>query len=370
MDTLKDLKPRYVVPEYASINEAVWYVLEDSEKTYNEMVQSIAIEELAVLENTGETISDEASGEKAKSKIIVWLQKAWQAVKGFFEKAFKFVTEKVSSLRAKMTKFDESKIKKYVHMLSNNDKNGNERIFGEYYEYTNLTKFTNGEGDVFVAIKKYESETQRLFNTFATSQKDDAVASAASEIHSEMSDAKAELLKAIGLSGDGSEAGVQKAVKGIIRGEQVKMNLTFVRSHIDDMLNSCKDPKKIIKDTKKLYNDIKKAYDTSIKSVKAQKKNVEPQAYSTYLPYLKFGKNITTAVAGATLSCAKDKIMSDMKVIMRIQAAINKTGITKPTKEEDKDYDTIVDPTEIGESATIAESSVFSTEIGSLFNIF
>ena len=53
-----------------SITESAWAVMEDAELSYNEMMQSIALEELAVLEAEGEPMSDEKSGEKAKSQDI------------------------------------------------------------------------------------------------------------------------------------------------------------------------------------------------------------------------------------------------------------------------------------------------------------
>lgn len=393
MDNLLNLEPRYVAPDFASISESAWYVMEDSEKTYNEMMQSLAINELAVLEATGEPISNEQSGEKAKGKIITWLQNAWQAVKGFFEKAWRFITEKVSSLKAKLTKFNASRIKRYISMISDKDKKGNNRSFGKYYEYTNLAKYINADGEAWKALKAYEAATKQAFISFRTSEKDDAVSTGAAVITSDMMDAKAKLLEDIGLTKEDAEASVQKKVKEIIRGKEIDMDLAFVKNHIDDMLATCNDPKKIIKDTKKMYNDIKKSYNDSIKDVKSYKKNADPKAYSAYLPYLKFGKNFSTAVASAALSCAKDKIFSDMKVVMRLQSAINKSDLVEPEKapikapiaataEEPKMKNTnpgtgvavrsfggVSTPgTKTTTESSMMESSVFTTELRSLFD--
>ena len=81
------------------------------------------------------------------------------------------------------------------------------------------------------------------------------------------------------------------------------------------------------------------------------------QIQEIILPYLKFGKNFSTAVASAVLSCAKDKMFSDMKVVMRIQSAINKSGLAKENSDK-----------KATNESSMMESSVFTTELRSLFD--
>jgi len=353
MDTLMNVKAINVIPSYASVNEAVWYVIEDSELAYNEMVQSLAINELVTLESTGEVITNEAANENAKGKIKEWLTRAWQAVKGFFEKVFNMVKEKIANIKAKMTKFDKDKIKKYAASISAEDKDGKKRIFGEYYEYKNLNELLGGSGKYMSAIDTYSNTVDNVFGTFNDSK---VTEGAAETIRIKMEAAKSKLLNDLSVSSEASESVIRKAAIDYARGNKINMDLDFVKSHLDDMLATAEDPKKIVKETKDLFNKMKKSFDQSIKAVEKKKNETDPQAFSVYLPFLKFGKNIATTVASAALVCAKDKMMSDLKVVMRLQAAINKSGVVAKESAVNNDESSVV------------ESSTFATELSSLFS--
>lgn len=354
MSVLNGLPARNVIPSYIEdVNESAWYVIEDAEKTYNEMVQGLAINELHVLESTGAVILNEDANEKTKFSLVEWLKKGWQAVKGFFERIFKLVSEKIASIKAKhFTKIDKNKIKKYIDSLDPKDKNGNDRIFGEYYQYTNLDAVNDG-GAIWTQLKKYNAAIDRCFNDFKMSNKSDETKQYIANIQNDMMDAKEELNNTLKLGKDSAEANIQKAVKNYIRGEQVKMDLAFVKTHIDDMINSATNPKAIIDKTKKMYNDIKKDYDNTIKFVNQNRKDKDPQAYTVYMPFLKYGKNVSTQIASAALNCTKEKIMADLKVVMRLQAAINKSFNESAVVEE---------------GSTVVESSTYSKELRTLFN--
>lgn len=352
MSVLNGLPARNVIPSYIEdVNESAWYVLEDAEKTYNEMMQGLAINELQVLESTGAVILNEDANEKGKFSLVEWLKKCWQNIKGFFEKIFKMVGEKVAGIKAKyFTKLDEGKIKKYLDQLDPKDKNGNNRIFGEYYEYTNIGDARNG-GKFINALNTYDDAISNVYTKFADAAVNGDERSA-KDIEVKMSNAIDVLKKNIGVSYD-NEAGIAKHIKDHIRGKQISMDLTYVKSHIDDMIETCKDPKKIVKDMKELYNKIKASFDRSIKSVNSIKSNANTLAFSKYMPAIKYGKSVATQIASAALACEKEKMMADLKVVMRLQAAINKSFNESAVVEE---------------GSTVVESSTYSKELRTLFN--
>ena len=68
-------------------------------------------------------------------------------------------------------------------------------------------------------------------------------------------------------------------------------------------------------------NKIKKDIDNDIKAVRKERKTANESYLNAYLPYLKFGKNVTTAIAGATISAIKEKMSVDQRIILKLIVA-------------------------------------------------
>ena len=60
---------RDIVPSYATIDEGALLLIEESNKTFNGILQSVGIAELQSFEESGDVVVYEAGGEKIKTII-------------------------------------------------------------------------------------------------------------------------------------------------------------------------------------------------------------------------------------------------------------------------------------------------------------
>ena len=99
---IMDLKTNMnLIPAFASVNESVYYVLEDNEKNFSEMIQKIGLNELAVYESTGSVILYEDKSEEAKAATgekVNFVTKAGENIRAFFAKIMQKISELIQKV--------------------------------------------------------------------------------------------------------------------------------------------------------------------------------------------------------------------------------------------------------------------------------
>lgn len=342
MSVLDTVQYRNVIPAYASLDESALYVIEESERDFAEMMKHIGLTELGVLESTGQQIVYE--GERMKNlinTIVEWLKKRWADLQGLFNSALKFFKDKAEEFKTKTQGKKLDKLKKKAEMIKDKE-------YGKTYEYSEFDNIVNGTGSIWEAINKFQKGINNLQWNYQN-HKDDVTATIANDMKEDMDNLKADLMSAFGLSESSKESDIKEAVKNTIRGKEVTINKAYIQKNLTDMFDSATNYGKTAKTVKNQFNVIKKSFDTDINSVKKEKKTVNETILSIYLPYLKFGKNVTAAIAGATVQTIKEKMSIDMRIIMKLMIA---KSIKETTTQE----------------AAVAESVTFQTELASLFN--
>ena len=166
------------IPSYASVSEAVLYVLEANERNYNALKQEIGLSELGFFEangtrmvyeakdeteaaaaddNTADTENEKPEDKKVskfkgkakdiKDNIVKLISSAWAKIKGLFETVIRKISELVSSATNKIGKknFKLETMKAGAAAIKN--------IEVKTYDYDNLGKiFDNGSSKVLDAV--------------------------------------------------------------------------------------------------------------------------------------------------------------------------------------------------------------------------
>lgn len=337
-----DVKYRNVIPAYASLDEAALYVIERSESDFNEMMKQIGLKELGVLETTGtQVVYEGAKLKELVATIVKWLQDRWADVQGLFNKALNFFKGKVEEFKTRTQGKKLADLKARANKLVDKE-------FGKTYEYASFNEIVEGSGSLWSAVNSFQKGINELQWKY-TSVKDDTTATDANEMKEKMDEMKTSLLKAFDLEASAKESDVKEAVKKTIRGKEVTINKAYIQNNIEGMFDSAVNYSKISGKVKKQFNVIKKGFDEDIKAVKKERKTANESYLNMYLPYLKFGKNVTTAIAGATIQTIKEKMSTDMRMVLKL-------AVSKTEKAEAKN-----------ESA-VMESTTYQTELASLFN--
>lgn len=276
------------IPAYASVSEAVLYVMEANEKNFNEMKRSVGLMELGVYETTGHTVDfyneaetdnkedqkaeedtkdstksedkkssvidavkDKAkdatevaksAGSKAKDAIIRFAIDAWSKIKGLFEKA-------IATLNAMSAKFVNAIGKKNLDATKMADAVKNIKKFNfTTYDYDNLGKFFDKNSDLRKNLKD-----------FANDMNNEDAAKAVNKIitgndTTETSPSKDDIVKYLrGEKHDFSESNMP-AIQDIVK-------IVSSVDNVDDRMKTIKDS----------YKDCKAGFDTTIKNLKTAK---------------------------------------------------------------------------------------------------
>lgn len=347
MSELDNVQYRNIIPAYASLDEAALYVIERGELEFNEMMRHIGLTELGVLETTGtQMVYEETKLKSLIDTIVGWLKQRWADITGLFNKALNFFKQKSDEFKKKTQDKKLDKLKKKVEFLKDKE-------YGKTYEYSQFENIVNGTGVLWDALNKFEKGINDLQATFMN-YKDDETATEVNDMREKMDTMKSDLFSAFNLDNSAKESDIKAKVTEWIRGKEVTINKAYIQSNIDSMFNSATDYNKTAKSVKKQLNKIKKDIDNDIKAVRKERKTANESYLNAYLPYLKFGKNVTTAIAGATISAIKEKMSVDQRIILKLIVA--NTG-----KEEKEDGS-------VKTESAVVESSTIQTELASLFN--
>lgn len=351
MDFLQGVKMTNVIPANVSIAEASLYVIEHSEGEFCNIIKSIGLGELAHLESTGTVITNEASIKDIFDKIIDWLKEKWGSVKELFERALTAIMNTIDSFKKKISTKEFEGFKKKASLIKEKDKDGNIKVYGKTYEYTKLDEMINTAGPVWEALNKFNEKIHQIASK-AVAVDDEG---AAKEIFTDLTEAKdgitEDISKIIGKE-IGNESALVTAMVEYIRGNEVEIGKDYIIKNIDTIYKNVTDPGKVKSEIKKQLNNTKKDYNTDINRISKlkMKKDLTGENAKRYVEAVRKGKQISTGIIGAILTCVKQKYSAEMRILMKLAIA----GKEKEVKEKTNE-------------STVLESSSYQTELVSLF---
>lgn len=336
-----------VIPAYASIDESALYVIESMEANFNSMLESVGIEELQHFEESAEFIHEAEQKEKVIDKIITWLKETWAKIRGLFEKALTEIKKQIEKVTTKIEKASKDKCKNMADRLKE------DKTYGKGYEWSGFDKIINGEGDVWNAVRGFETAISGVKIDYQYDSQN------IMKIKDQLDTAKENMEEKI-ISKSSGKKDIREAVTRIIRGNEIDINKAYIVKNFDDLWMYGTDFGKTANTVKKSLNKTKKSFEDTEKYFKGLAKNKDDNSavIKEIIKYIKDSKATLISLDGAILSSVKTRCYEATRIIMRLVVAAKQ-------KEEKEAKDAKQE--KVGESG-LFESTTFQTELASLFN--
>ena len=331
-----------IIPKWASFDEAVYYVMEYDEHNYNNMMKSIALDELGyVMESAEEQPDNSSKIKKMKDAVVKWLNSAFESLKALFNKALQAIKEKVRSVKGRITgkaiKAAEAKLDKLK-----------DKEYGFTYTYTELDKAVKSSSD--------SASVWKLVDDIINAKN-------GGNLDAELEKAKSAFLRSLKLGEDAKEVTIRNAYMNYLRSGnpdkavKVIINKGYLQKNFSKMAESINGYDTAADFVKKAINRDKKAVNEMIGDLKKDKKS-NSTTYSVYIPYLKFAYRMVSNVETSTISVLRERLYKDLAIVMRLV-----TMATPKSADDDEDLKVKA----VGESGFM-ESSSYQSEVASLFD--
>ena len=269
-----------LIPAYASMNEAVFYVLEDNENNFSQMIRSIGLRELAVFESTGSVLLYEADSEESKAvagEKANFVSKAFAnmraALAHLMEKLDQLVNKVVTALSGAVAKAaaGAAKVatkKKSVDELKGEVMNLSDDFIKSINEKTGF-KYELLAGAFAPHVEgKFESDVASpLGKAIANIKGDDGASDdGARSVHSSLNELKEKL---------GVEEINPASIKEVIRGGKEELTKSNIAYNFENIYKSVMDRKVTNNELKKYLKQVKYLYNAALKNAKKSDNNKE-----------------------------------------------------------------------------------------------
>jgi len=319
-DILGSAPSTAVLPNCGTFLETAMYVAAACEEAYTDLMSSIGISELAVYESTGaEVVYEAEDGSETDAKKELdgntdnFFKKVWNAIKGMFEKAIAWISEKVRTWQKDLR---EKKIAKFDKIWSEKSKDiPDDMKFGKASFITANNAFeapekvlTRAGADAGSITKIAEGIIGGKFDTDITL-----------DYKGQTYDNIADFKKAVYADPD------------IKTKEPVEITKKFVSENIVNICAIVVNGKSL-PEVKAEYNKAKNAINTMANGVKKNKKNTEN--YKNIMNGLRKCVTILTAYCGIELDIVKQNYIEASRLLANV--AMKLRFKVKP-EAEDKD---------------------------------
>jgi len=304
-----------------SFMECTMYSLAESEHAWNQIMEGVAIEELAVLESTGqEMVYEAANKESFFAKIINWFKEKWSAIAGLFRKALAWIDSKIKDDKKFVEKYGVAITAGYANIPADGIK-----IDG--YKYENLIdgidyksamktydKYANIDGNYVAILSGQISDSGRgASKEYIQAQKENREENLNKIRATVIGMASGSEIKASDFAAEVKKYLCGTAVSAFKKGE-------FAPADIIKELKEAKDTKNTLK---KNYADLKAFMDGAIKKVEEAKKAVSKAS--------KDSKNANATADGERMAMA-NVVITLLKDVSSIYSTANGVQISCFTK--------------------------------------
>ena len=309
-----------VIPSWATLEESVFYVLEDSDRNYNEMMTGFALEELSAVAEANGVVSDGVEKIKQiKNAIIKFFVDTFNRIKELIKKGIEMIKEKFTQIGSKIS----AKMVEGARARLGNIK---DKEYGYTYDYHMLKGlFKNGAITDEVAAKACDQFVNDIINAKNQAAED------GSNLNEKLLAMKNQMLKASGLNTDAKESDIRKKIVTLCRADASgKMNKQvidkgYLTEHFDEMANVISAYPKIVKAVNDYENKNKKLIDKAIQDVKKDKKS-NSTVYSVCMPYYKFAMHYVTILCGSVIGAVREKVSKDLSIMLRLCVTTKKVS--------------------------------------------
>lgn len=334
------------VPSYAAPHEVGLYLAVETERSFNEMMQSIGIEELHSFEENGVVVLEadaaEASKEKKANKIIQWIKDRWEDLKKLFDQALKGIQNLIETAKKKIAALlgsakNKESIVKIVDRLKETKKDGSKIYFGKDYQWTEFDSVCKGQSIINHSTKAYEDFAKRAVDG-SMNYKD------------EKDDLDKKVAAHLGIKGELTTAEIAKAINTRMRGNEIEVDKAYLKSNIDKIFESATNYNENAAKLASFLKEVKKAFNNAEKAVKAAaRKDKTDENLAGAAHIVREESKFFTAVSSTIVTNVRLHTNNSIRIILRLAIAAKKKEEVKAT----------------GESAIVPSS--FQTELASLF---
>lgn len=354
-----------LIPSYASLSEAVYYLLEDNERNFSSLIENIGLKELAFYESTGTVLLYEEGAEEtkdAKKGTGNFITHAWENIRGLFEKllgqAKKLFEKVVGAIGGLVNKgSDAAKVSKAA----------------------GVTKKANFD-DLLAAVDKIDDSFFDALKNTAYSYK--SFGGSKLDQHDSFFDiSKFVDAEAIKTSWGISEINPEE-VKKKIRGDAEPITKEAVKKNFRDIFDSVTNNAAQTKEIKSFYGAAKTNFDKRLKDAKKAESNKEE------IGKIKALIQASTVIYSAIISEYYAVLARNAKIVLKANAVAKKSAKPAEEKKEekkpeakpedkgvekvegevvDKDGNVVENATDQSNAQAVQESAIDS-EIASLFD--
>lgn len=304
-----------VIPSSATLAETSYYVLQSIEEDYNQLMREMALNELGVLEATGEeVVYEDAVLTEATDKVAGFTEKNYGKVKAMYEKFLSDQKSKVDTIKSKMP---DGKIKKAAASCLGGIA---DKEYAKSYTYANLESAKSGSSGN--KIWKGISYLQKAATTVSIANAEEVKSKFASIIGASSSSLK----------------DVKGAAVNYLRGSEKNFTIDKAKvvANFDSMYKSVVDYKTISSELKGCLNNSKAAFNALSKTNKV---GGDDAVSKERIKFQKYAAEAIVVLNNAILLVYKEQLDTNRKVVWKalsqcVKNAPKKVEKAAPVKEE------------------------------------
>lgn len=353
---LDNTQPIHVIPAYASVEEHALFTIASAEESYNRIMESVGIYELSLVMEGNEN-KEKLSIKNILKRFTDFVKELWQKfqdiVKTARDKFTAFVGNKIKAIEDK--KFNPDDVKKAIAASKD------ERWNKDSVKNTVQTKLSgNGQYVTSEYIAKVDKALTDISGQVAKAVEDNAV----DEI--DVDGIFADAFKGISKETFADAAKLKDAIKSAIidtktvsaeeakkiAGDNYVYYMDFFKKSISNFTNNIKSP----------YNATKKNFDKAIKE--AQKISKEAENAKAFKPLFK-SATASLKVSSCVVNAIESAFYAEFRY--KFSVVLNALALTLVYKEKKEEVKKEATEATTDETTVTTESSVFQTELASLF---
>ena len=282
-----------VSPSSATLAEESYYVLQSIEEDYNQMMKEMALNELGVLESTGEAVVyEDAVLTEATDKVAGFTGKNYGKVKAMYEK---FLTDQKGKVDTIKSKIPEGKIKKAAVSCLDGIA---DKEYAKSYSYANLESAKSGNSGN--KIWKGINYLQQASTTISGANAEEV---------------KSKFANIIGASSPNLKD-IKAAAITYLRGSEKSFSIDKAKvvSNFDDMCKSVFDYKTISSELKGCLNNSMAAFNALSK---ANKVGADDAVSKERIKFQKYAAEAIVVLNNAILLVYKEQLDTNRKVVWK-----------------------------------------------------
>ena len=326
-DYLQDT-PVHHFEESLTLEECMMIAIEEADRTWNEMMQGIALEEIRELSEGVEALNEGKISDLI-DKFVAWVKRAWEYISGQFEKFMAWIREKLSG--------DKRFIKKYKEKILKASIPADGLDIGKWYDFSRIIEVVDG------VTGKTDAMMQRGMDMLRHIREDISIDDYDSSI-----DIVIDKICKIGTGDNETTASsYMKDLKKALTGEEHTGNIPAASINKARVVEDIEKSQEVMNAVRKSYNQCKKVTNAFIKACKKAKSSAdseqEAKKIAKAITFAKKLVKLLTKEKSATLSALKAYSKQNKAIGRKLAGLATDGGKKEETKNESFQFDSNLD---------------------------